>query len=63
MMDIVLNVENIILSPSYFKDLIRANFNTTETELPIGADDKAGITEIVTAMEFLLIIQKSNTEN
>jgi tripeptide aminopeptidase len=32
---------------------MRTNINTTETELPSGAD-KAGITEIVTAMEFLI---------
>jgi tripeptide aminopeptidase len=56
--DIVLNVEqNIILSPSYFKDLLLykgQTLITTDGTTLLGADDKAGITEIVTAMEFLI---------
>jgi tripeptide aminopeptidase len=31
----------------------RANLTTTDGTTLLGADDKAGITEIVTAMEFL----------
>jgi tripeptide aminopeptidase len=53
--DIVLNMEqNIILSP-----IISKNYQykgqtliTTDGTTLLGADDKAGITEIVTAMEF-----------
>jgi len=56
--DIVLNAEkNIILSPSYFKDLLLykgQTLITTDGTTLLGADDKAGITEIVTAMEFLV---------
>jgi tripeptide aminopeptidase len=56
--DIILNVEqNIILSPSYFKDLLQykgQTLITTDGTTLLGADDKAGITEIVTAMEFLI---------
>jgi tripeptide aminopeptidase len=56
--DIVLNAEqNIILSPSYFKDLLLykgQTLITTDGTTLLGADDKAGITEIVTAMEFLI---------
>lgn len=56
--DIVLNVEqNIILSPKYFKDLLQykgQTLITTDGTTLLGADDKAGITEIVTAMEFLI---------
>ncbi len=56
--DIVLNAEqNIILSPSYFKDLLLykgETLITTDGTTLLGADDKAGITEIVTAMEFLI---------
>lgn len=55
--DIVLNAaQNIILSPSYFKDLLQykgQTLITTDGTTLLGADDKAGITEIVTAMEFL----------
>ncbi|REH01926.1 peptidase T [Flavobacterium aquicola] len=58
--DIVLNAEkNIILSPSYFKDLLQykgQTLITTDGTTLLGADDKAGITEIVTAMEFLVKI-------
>jgi len=56
--DIVLNAEqNIILSPTYFKDLLQykgQTLITTDGTTLLGADDKAGITEIVTAMEFLI---------
>ena len=56
--DIVLNAEqNIILSPSYFKDLLLykgQTLITTDGTTLLGADDKAGITEIMTAMEFLI---------
>ncbi|KDN56149.1 peptidase T [Flavobacterium seoulense] len=56
--DIVLNEEqNIILSPDYFKDLLqykRQTLITTDGTTLLGADDKAGITEIVTAMEYLI---------
>jgi tripeptide aminopeptidase len=56
--DIVLNAEqNIILSPDYFKDLLLykgQTLITTDGTTLLGADDKAGITEIVTAMEFLI---------
>ena len=56
--DIVLNAaKNIVLSPSYFKDLLQykgQTLITTDGTTLLGADDKAGITEIVTAMEFLV---------
>ena len=56
--DIVLNEsQNIILSPSYFEDLllyIGQTLITTDGTTLLGADDKAGITEIVSAMEYLV---------
>lgn len=56
--DIVLNAEkNIILSPSYFKDLLQykgQTLITTDGLTLLGADDKAGLTEIVSAMEHLI---------
>ncbi|MBA0883258.1 peptidase T [Flavobacterium undicola] len=56
--DIVLNAEqNIVLSSNYFKDLLQykgQTLITTDGTTLLGADDKAGITEIVTAMEFLI---------
>ncbi len=56
--DIVLNAEqNIILSPKYFKDLLQykgQTLITTDGTTLLGADDKAGITEIITAMEYLI---------
>ncbi|MCM4168745.1 peptidase T [Arenibacter sp. H213] len=56
--DIILNeTENIVLSPSYFDDLLQYKSNTlitTDGTTLLGADDKAGITEIVTAMEYLI---------
>jgi tripeptide aminopeptidase len=56
--DIILNQEqNIVLSPSYFKDLLQykgQTLITTDGTTLLGADDKAGITEIVSAMEYLI---------
>ena len=56
--DIILNAEqNIVLSPKYFKDLLQykgQTLITTDGTTLLGADDKAGITEIMTAMEFLI---------
>lgn len=56
--DIVLNEsQNIILSPSYFEDLLLykgQTLITTDGTTLLGADDKAGITEIVSAMEYLV---------
>lgn len=56
--DIILNKEqDIVLSPSYFSDLLQykgQTIITTDGTTLLGADDKAGITEIVTAMEYLI---------
>ncbi|AQS93104.1 peptidase T [Polaribacter sp. BM10] len=56
--DILLNEEkNIILSPDYFEDLLKykgQTLITTDGTTLLGADDKAGVTEIVTAMEYLI---------
>ncbi len=56
--DIVLNEkENIVLSPKYFEDLLQykgQTIITTDGTTLLGADDKAGVTEIVSAMEYLL---------
>lgn len=56
--DILLNAsQNIILSPNYFKDLLLykgQTLITTDGTTLLGADDKAGLTEIITAMEFLI---------
>ena len=56
--DIVLNKEKeIILSPDYFDDLLQykgQTLITTDGTTLLGADDKAGITEIVSAMEYLI---------
>jgi tripeptide aminopeptidase len=56
--DIVLNKEqNIVLSPDYFDDLLLykgQTLITTDGTTLLGADDKAGITEIMTAMEYLI---------
>ncbi|MFB9052897.1 peptidase T [Formosa undariae] len=56
--DIILNKElDIILSPDYFEDLLLykgQTLITTDGTTLLGADDKAGITEIVTAMEYLV---------
>jgi tripeptide aminopeptidase len=54
--DIVLNAE-VVLSPQYFEDLLLykgQTLITTDGTTLLGADDKAGITEIVCAMEYLL---------
>ncbi|MGJ8743223.1 peptidase T [Polaribacter sp.] len=55
---IVLNEEkNIVLSPDYFDDLLQykgQTIITTDGTTLLGADDKAGVTEIVTAMEYLI---------
>ncbi|MFC4269243.1 peptidase T [Polaribacter marinivivus] len=56
--DIVLNEEQqIILSPNDFDDLLlykRQTLITTDGTTLLGADDKAGVTEIVSAMEYLI---------
>ncbi len=56
--DIVLNEANdIVLSPDYFEDLllyIGQTLITTDGTTLLGADDKAGITEIIMAMEYLI---------
>ena len=55
---IVLNKkENIILSPDYFEDLLLykgQTLITTDGTTLLGADDKAGVCEIVSAMEYLI---------
>ncbi|MCI2228480.1 peptidase T [Polaribacter sp. MSW13] len=56
--DIILNEEKkIVLSPDYFEDLLQykgQTLITTDGTTLLGADDKAGVTEIVTAMEYLI---------
>jgi len=56
--DILLNAEeNIVLSPSYFSDLLLykgQTLITTDGTTLLGADDKAGLTEIISAMEYLV---------
>lgn len=56
--DIILNLEEkIVLSPFYFEDLQQykgQTIITTDGTTLLGADDKAGITEIITAMEYLI---------
>ena len=56
--DIVLNKDkNIVLSPDYFEDLLLykgQTLITTDGTTLLGADDKAGICEIVSAMEYLI---------
>lgn len=56
--DIILNAEqNIVLSPDYFEDLLLykgQTLITTDGTTLLGADDKAGICEIVSAMEYLI---------
>ena len=54
--DIVLNNE-ITLSPNYFEDLLLykgQTIITTDGNTLLGADDKAGIAEIMTAMDYLI---------
>lgn len=56
--DIILNKKkNIVLSPSYFEDLKQykgQTLITTDGTTLLGADDKAGVAEIITAMEYLI---------
>ncbi len=56
--DIVLNeAENIVLSPDDFDDLLLykgQTLITTDGTTLLGADDKAGIAEIISAMEYLI---------
>jgi tripeptide aminopeptidase len=56
--DIVLNAEkNIVLSPADFPDMLLhrgEDFIVADGTTLLGADDKAGIAEIVTAVEYLL---------
>ena len=56
--DILLKGEkNSILSSDYFEDLLQykgQTLITTDGTTLLGADDKAGVTEIVTAMEYLI---------
>ena len=54
--EIILN-KNVLLSPSYFPDLKQykgQTLITTDGTTLLGADDKAGITEIVSAAEYLI---------
>lgn len=55
--DIVLNEEKqVILSPDYFEDLLQykgQTLITTDGNTLLGADDKAGITEIMEAVKYL----------
>lgn len=56
--DILLNEEKgIVLSPDYFEDLLMykgQTLITTDGTTLLGADDKAGIAEIISAMEYLI---------
>lgn len=56
--DIVLNKEkNLVLSPREFPELndyVGQTIITTDGTTLLGADDKAGIAEIITAMEYLI---------
>ena len=56
--DVILNkAENIILSPKDFEDLLLykgQTLITTDGTTLLGADDKAGVTEIMAAMEYLI---------
>lgn len=56
--DIVLNSEqNILLSPEIFDDLLQykgQTLITTDGQTLLGADDKAGVTEIVSAVQHLI---------
>jgi tripeptide aminopeptidase len=56
--DLELNAEQkIVLSPADFPELLKyvgQDLITTDGRTLLGADDKAGIAEIVTAMEFLI---------
>ncbi len=56
--EIVLDARsNSVLSPDYFPDLLQytgQTLITTDGTTLLGADDKAGIAEIITAMEYLI---------
>ena len=56
--DIVLNADNgVVLSPSEFPELfhyVGQKLIVTDGNTLLGADDKAGIAEIITAMEYLM---------
>ena len=56
--DIILNKEkDVVLSPDYFEDLLLykgQTLITTDGTTLLGADDKAGITEIMTALKYLI---------
>lgn len=56
--DLVLNTEdNLVLSPADFPELMKyagQDLITTDGKTLLGADDKAGIAEIVTAMNYLI---------
>lgn len=56
--DIIINREkNILLSPKLFPELLNyvgQDIITTDGNTLLGADDKAGISEIVTACEYLI---------
>ncbi len=56
--DITLNsASNTVLSPTYFPELLKyvgQDLVTTDGTTLLGADDKAGIAEIFTAMEYLI---------
>ena len=56
--DVVLNEkENIVMTTDYFDDLLMykgQTLITTDGTTLLGADDKAGIAEIMTAMEYLI---------
>lgn len=56
--DIVLNKDlNIVLSPNDFPEMLRHVGNdliVTDGTTLLGADDKAGVAEIITAMEYLI---------
>ncbi len=54
---ILKGAKNSVLSPDYFEDLLQykgQTLITTDGTTLLGADDKAGVTEIVTAMEYLI---------
>ncbi|MDF2673783.1 MAG: pepT [Clostridiales bacterium] len=56
--DIILNKDkNIVLSPNDFSDLkdyVGKDLITTDGTTLLGADDKAGVAEIISAMEYLI---------
>jgi len=56
--DVVLNpAADVVLSPAYFPELLKyigQDLVTTDGTTLLGADDKAGIAEIFTAMEYLI---------